>query len=137
MKQVDAQLGYLDDSDDPATEKVAAQTTLPSGGGDTSYLVRLSRTIRESLSQLDVHVQQKTDSGTDSGTRDNDGKSQLIEQMAFLIHDSMSASARRYHNVQHVVSPTQRSAPYLVAAHHTYSPFLCTLEHLKQHARTV
>lgn len=89
MKQVHNQLGFLDESSQAvACERARHVRPVKSG----TYIARLVQTIEGSLVKLGVNVE-----------KDNEESSRRIEEMAIIIHDSMSASTRNYHSVQHVV----------------------------------
>ena len=90
MKQMRNELGFFEESPEAVACRDARRRPVKSG----TYIARLVQTIESSLVKLGVNIQ-----------KDPELYGRQIEQMAILIHDSMSASTRNYHSVQHVVSP--------------------------------
>lgn len=88
MKQIHNELGFLEDDSTALLPDKERRRPVKSG----TYIARLIQTIQNSLTKLGVDIQ-----------TDAEKHSQMIEQMAIIIHDSMSASTRNYHSVQHVV----------------------------------
>ena len=84
------QLGFLEESSQAVACINGARHVRPVKSG--TYIARLVQTIEGSLVKLGVNVE-----------KDNEECSRRIEEMAIIIHDSMSASTRNYHSVQHVV----------------------------------
>ena len=91
MKHMHNELGFLEES--PEAVPCVASRRRPVKSG--TYIARLVQTIENSLVKLGVNVQKSEE--------DVEEFSRRIEEMAIIIHDSMSASTRNYHSVQHVV----------------------------------
>lgn len=89
MKQIHNENGFLENSPD-SFDKEVRRRFVKSG----NYMARLVQALEESLNELGVRTQ--GDSERHIQTQ------RMIEQMAMIIHDSMSASTRNYHSVQHV-----------------------------------
>lgn len=86
-------LGFLENTPDLLTGKEGRRRPAAKTG---TYIARLILTIQDSLQKLGVQ------------TATNQEKYQrMIERMAIIIHDSMSASTRNYHSVQHVFDVAQ------------------------------
>ena len=99
MKQIRPELGCVDE----AATSTAVQTPVLTTDKDTTrtpsaetYLPRLVETIRNALLQMGIQLEEE------QGDKAENKHNRLIERMAVLIHDSMSAETRRYHSVQHV-----------------------------------